>query len=787
MFDACATRGKVENAADNGTFTKQQKPGNGAPIFHGIRVVDLSTILAAPLATGAMAYLGAEVIKVEDMNGDPLRTVMLALDHLPQKRQFSCIFESVNLNKKSVQMDLRESLDQLLSLLEDADVFVTNIRPSSLKRLKLDYESLRRTMPHLVYAHASAFGRSGPMADYAGYDAGAFWAMSGMGEKIMPHGCYGTYPIGFGDNTFSGGFLGGIAAGLYQRIKTGKGSLVDGSLIRMGAWCMMPYLNIAPHAPNKLRTYSTDDTPPWEDMNYCSYRTKDWEVNGDEIVVLGLGTTKVEAALNASTFDQAQQKFDNMTLAEAEELMHKHDVPFVRKQSMDSMAQYDKRCAQAFSTIPGVSDMEYTPVPPYNFSCSTKHCVAFRAPKLGEHNDATTWTPRHRAATLPKNADAGAILDVSSASPLQGIIVVELSSVHTACMATGAILRELGARVISIVTGDGLHYWRGRNAAYATQLQQGKEEVMLNLYSKEGRSEFRALIQGSRVFLTNFSKSQLEKYGLSDREVRAVCPKLIYCHIDTWLHEDFGNSEGALGAWYASSVAAGILRKMENAFPFFPTQLGELVASQHAAAACISAIFHRERTGEGQLCGTNLQHLGIWAISVFYVFLQKNPLHLPVFNSFAYKEQVQTTPLPLLNAFETKDGIWVMCLGLEVGRHLPKYYAAFNIKWSCIRSLGWAAFSEVLPKIFEKSLTAKVTPIFRTIHMAIREAIGSVTFAEFQDLSEKYDLWYVPVNTVESFLTTPQALLYDHIVPIKHSLAGWSVGHPVFWTANSLT
>eukprot|EP00397_Hematodinium_sp_SG-2012_P003740 GEMP01003748.1.p1 GENE.GEMP01003748.1~~GEMP01003748.1.p1 ORF type:complete len:805 (+),score=164.60 GEMP01003748.1:161-2575(+) len=783
MVGSSAEPCKSENAADNGMCSEEQKPGAGAPIFHGIRVVELSTILAGPMAAVAMAYLGADVIKVEDKHGDPGRQILLQLDQVPEKREFGCVFELANINKKSVQMDLRKGIQPLLLLLADADVFVTNIRRGSLKRLKLDYESLCNMMPHLVYAHASAFGRSGPMADHPGYDVGAFWAISGLAEKMSPSGCYGVYPTALGDNLLASSIFGGIAAGLYQRMQTGKGCLVDGSLLRMGAWCLMPYLNNASHSPSELPTFSTNNTLPWEDMNYCSYHTKEWDATGDEIIVLALGTTKVEAALNVKTINDARQKFHDMTLGEAEELLCKHNIPFMRKQKMDHMTHYDTRCAEAFSSIPGASDLAYLPIPPYHFSCSSEHRVVSRAPRLGQHTDSFTWAPRPASALLPKKAEATP--DMSPTCPLQGVTAVELSSVHTACMASGAILRQLGARVVSIVTGDGLQYWLERNAAYATQLQEGKEVVTLDIDSKEGQDQLQELLRGAQVFLTNYSKTHLEKCGFGDGAVRATHPSMIYCRIDTWLHEDFGDSEGTLGAWYAANVAPQIYRNKANAFPFLSMQMGDLCAAQYASGACMSAIFHRARTGEGQLCGTNLQHLGIWCAAIPTAVLQKNPQHLAVYAGFSNEENVKCLLVPLTNAFKTKDGVWVMTLGLELHRHLPRYFAAFGIKWLCIRRLLWTALFEVLPRIFDSSIVAKVMPLARSLHLTIREAIGSVTFAEFHDLSEKYDLWYVPINTVESFLNMPQARLHDHVAPIEQSTEGWRVRHPVFVTANT--
>ena len=133
-----------------------------------------------------MADLGANVVKVEAPNGgDFWRRSAMPLQR-DQGREWGSFFDNHNRGKQSVVLDIAtpEGLRALRALLTDADVFVTNVRRAALARKGLDYEQLAPAHPRLIYAHLTAWGRDGPGAGQPGYDAGAFWAGSGMMDLV---------------------------------------------------------------------------------------------------------------------------------------------------------------------------------------------------------------------------------------------------------------------------------------------------------------------------------------------------------------------------------------------------------------------------------------------------------------------------------------------------------------------------------------------------------------------------------------------------------------------------
>jgi len=214
-----------------------QVPGNGTKCFHGIRVVELATVVAAPSASRTLAEHGAEVIKIEEPRGDMWRKFFLEYeDSRGTEPGFSSCFESVNLSKYSVVVDLKrpEGVAKLKKILGDADVFITNVRPSGLKRLGLDYASLRAEFPTLVMAQLTAWGLDGPGSNLAGYDIGAFWTSTGMSELLHDEGNYSVYPIAAGDCVTGAALLSALNIALTHRARTGEGQHVTASLLHTG-------------------------------------------------------------------------------------------------------------------------------------------------------------------------------------------------------------------------------------------------------------------------------------------------------------------------------------------------------------------------------------------------------------------------------------------------------------------------------------------------------------------------------------------------------------------------
>jgi crotonobetainyl-CoA:carnitine CoA-transferase CaiB-like acyl-CoA transferase len=210
--------------------------GEEAPLS-GVRVVELGVWVAGPAAAGILCDWGAEVIKVEPPTGDPMRSVFALAAGASELRNPP--FDLDNRGKRSVVLDLRTEEHKTVfeRLLATADVFVTNLRVDALERLGLAHADVLTRHPRLVYASVTGYGLDGPDRDRAGYDIGAFYARSGfaammsIGDEAPP-----ALRSGKGDHVTGLAAAGAVLAALLRRERTGKGGLVETSLLRAGIY-----------------------------------------------------------------------------------------------------------------------------------------------------------------------------------------------------------------------------------------------------------------------------------------------------------------------------------------------------------------------------------------------------------------------------------------------------------------------------------------------------------------------------------------------------------------------
>ena len=194
----------------------------------GIRVIDLSRVIAGPWCGALLADLGADVIKVEDTGpGDESRTWP------PHKDGEAAAYLLFNRNKRGIALDLKqpEAVEVVKRLVKDADVVIENFRTGTMESFGLGYDVLDRINPRLIYCSVSAFGRTGPRKDSPGYEA-LMQAFSGiMSITGEPGGQPVRAGVSFLDLTTGVLCALGVSNAIIQREKTGLGQRVDGSLL----------------------------------------------------------------------------------------------------------------------------------------------------------------------------------------------------------------------------------------------------------------------------------------------------------------------------------------------------------------------------------------------------------------------------------------------------------------------------------------------------------------------------------------------------------------------------
>jgi len=208
-------------------------------MFEGVRVIELAQFVFVPAAGVILADLGADVIKIEAVTGDPYRTLRIADGRQTGSANLS--MEQNNRGKKSIALDLKteEGRELLLKLVETADVFLTSVRPAALERLSLGVEELRARNPRLIYVHGNGLGFRGEEANRPGYDASCFWARGGFAHALTPPGQPPIRPRpALGDHAGGMNIAFGIAAALFQRERSGVASVVEISLLSSALWIL---------------------------------------------------------------------------------------------------------------------------------------------------------------------------------------------------------------------------------------------------------------------------------------------------------------------------------------------------------------------------------------------------------------------------------------------------------------------------------------------------------------------------------------------------------------------
>ena len=252
----------------------------GPGILDGVRVVELASWTFVPSAGVALAEWGADVVEVDSLSGgDPARALVVGgLSRAEARADADFMLEIGNRGKRSIAVDVKTPTGRTIleNLIKNADVFLTNWRPSALERAKLTVDELRRINPNLIIARGSGNGVRGPDREKGGFDAATYTARGGVASTFAAPGAHQPPNQGpaFGDLQAGITLAGGVCGALFHRLQTGKPTIVDCSLLSQAMWAIAPAIGAA-------EMFGLDNLPPWSTpetlVNPLSYRyqTKD--------------------------------------------------------------------------------------------------------------------------------------------------------------------------------------------------------------------------------------------------------------------------------------------------------------------------------------------------------------------------------------------------------------------------------------------------------------------------------------------------------------------------------
>jgi len=381
---------------------------NGVEMLEGLKVIEMATYVAAPAAGAMLRDWGAEVIKVEPLNGCPMRRFFEGMkSNVPIEG--NPIFTLDNRGKKGISINTSDEkgADIVRELIKDADIFLTNVRPQSLESAKLDHESLLKVNPKLIYCSLTGYGLDGEEKNRPGFDVAAYWSRSGMAHLTQRKG-EEPLPIrtASGDHITAISTVSGILAAVYERTKTGKGKVVETSLLRTGIYSLSSDMALQLKFGRVPSTKKRD-----EQINpiFNFFKTKDdrWiclspRAGGDydlPKVVRALGkeewlenekfNTNQARRENAKEFiDEMDKAFSQYTMSEWGEKLDEQDLIWSPVQNLKEVSK-DKQAIDsgAFSEVEDQDCEEnYTTVSsPVRFHNSDDGPKG-PAPKLGQDN-----------------------------------------------------------------------------------------------------------------------------------------------------------------------------------------------------------------------------------------------------------------------------------------------------------------------------------------------------------------------------------------------------------------
>jgi crotonobetainyl-CoA:carnitine CoA-transferase CaiB-like acyl-CoA transferase len=310
-----------------------------------------------------------------------------------------------------------------------------------------------------------------------------------------------------------------------------------------------------------------------------------------------------------------------------------------------------------------------------------------------------------------------------------------------------AILSDWGADVIKIEPPDGDPFRGLFASALGAAIpvnppfevdNRGKRSVCLDLANAEALAIAQQLVADADVFVSNMRLRVLQQYRLSYDDARAVNPRIIYCQV-TGYGPDVPERDRAaydIGAFWSRAGIAASLTAEGHAIPQQRGGMGDHMTGCNAAAAISAALFHRERTGEGQRVAVSLLRTGIYMMGWDYGITMRLGVPTIPYDRFH-------APNPIINCFQSGDGRWFWLLLLQADRHWPDLLRAID-REDLLHDERWRDIT--VRRANSDSLVRELDGEFR-----------KRTLAEWAEVFDRENVWFAPVNSISEALEDPVA------------------------------
>ncbi len=631
-----------------------------AGVFEGLRVLDLSWGIAGPMTTMLLVDNGAEVTRIEPPEGDPFSG--------------QSGYRVWNRGKRSARLDLgsEEGLGAFLCLATRADVVVDSFSPGTTARLGIDHESLTRLNERVITCSITGYGEHKDHRDRPAYDGlvaartGLLFDQKGRRGTAMEYirGRPGPHPEFDGPEGLRRGadrpgpvfprtpwpsvgaayFASlGLAAALRAREVSGVGQRVTTSLLQgaMAAASLNWQRVENPDAP--LYWMWPTDSRAIEGLYECADGrwVHHWTVRPRWVLESSekdeLGTAELDTAYRDDP-DRVSMEADGLlTGIFLHPLLSEAFKKFPSTEWEAAAAAVGMGVARVRSPAEALVDPSFLAdgcvvevddpevgrirhIGPILEFSATPGQVVGPSPRSGQHTDEVEAEAVAVRTSVPPLEDRA---PTALSHPLAGIRVLDLG-LGVAGPYTGRVMADLGADVIKI---NAMHdtYWAGTHMGLGTN--RGKRSIAIDLKHEGGRRTLEKLIESADVVATNWRPGAAARLGLDYETLHARYPRLVYCNTR-------GFEKGSRSALPGTDQTAAALTGTEwedgacdagNPPLWSRSNMGDTGNAMLAAIAIVSALYHRERTGEGQAVSTSIVNAGLFHTSYAWIHADGAP------------------------------------------------------------------------------------------------------------------------------------------------------------------
>jgi crotonobetainyl-CoA:carnitine CoA-transferase CaiB-like acyl-CoA transferase len=613
-------------------------------VLGDIRIVEIGQDLAVPVAGLMLAEIGAEVLKIEPLGGDPGRG--------------TAAFATWNRSKRSAELDLDDPADclRLHALLAEADVLIHDLAPSRAKVLGLDDPSLAISAPRLIVCSITGFPVGHRDVERPA-DELLVKARSGILDEqdgFRPGPIVYRYPGGgWGAAHFAAA---GVLTRLIMRRRNGRGgavhtSLLQGALAPMAlVWSRVEKGSFSVRTPRPKRALATQlflcsdgrwmqIMDPTGKLDYASLPLM-WEV-------------MVERGLDVDDEDQLRAAFASRPIDDWIRDLREADVAVEPADALGQLLRHPEAVANGYvvdvqDSTWGATRQSATPLrlePPVK--------VRGPAPKLGEHGDAP-WSSQDRPTpSTPSGASA------PQRYPLTGLKVIDFGAFLAGPMAS-SLLGDLGGDVIKVesLSGDRMRFM----TRYFHAASRNKRSIAVDLTRPEGQEVLGRLVRWADVAHHNMRIKAASKIGVDEAGLRRRNPKLVFGYVSAYGQlGERANWPGynpvfeALSGWELENAGVG------NP-PVYPRAGNmDVLTALNSLVGTLAALYHRGETGEGTTADSSL--LGVACLTQSETLITADGELAP----YARLDQAQTGTSPLHRIYQTADG-WIAVAAEREGR-----------------------------------------------------------------------------------------------------------------------